>query len=409
MELFRRENYLKRIRGFYDADDIIKVITGVRRCGKSSLMQTIVDELRDRGVEDERIVYIDLDKRAYRKITTSDALEGLIDSFDVPDGLTYLFIDEVQNVDGFETLLNGYRNDGGRSIFITGSNSYLLSGEIATKLTGRFLQFELFTLDFEEYCQMMSFYGRVLSGDSQELLNRYVTDGGFPRAVFLEDPEDRREYVRGVVDEIFQKDIRKRVKVRDIAMFKAVQSYVINNFGATMSIKSLTEALGRNGIVTTRATVARYIQALVDAKILYEADRFDMKSKRSLSGEKKYYLSDLGFYFAANVDNRINYGPVLENIVYIYSRARGYAVSVGRIGRLECDFILRKRDMEYAYVQVAYTIMASKETEDREYRSLEAIQDNYPKYVMTTDSLLQRRNGIRHVNLVSFMRNGEMF
>ena len=159
----------------------------------------------------------------------------------------------------------------------------------------------------------------------------------------------------------------------------------------------------------TRATVTKYISVLVNAKLLYECDRFDMKSKRALKGEKKYYLSDLSFYFCDNTDNRVNYGPVLENITYFYAKSRGYSVSVGRIGTLECDFILRNRDADYAYLQVAYTIAQSKETEDREYRALEKIKDNYPKYLLTTDYLLQKRSGIRHVNLMDFMRTGSEF
>ena len=154
---------------------------------------------------------------------------------------------------------------------------------------------------------------------------------------------------------------------------------------------------------------AKYITALTEAKILYECDRFDMKSKRALKGEKKYYLSDLSFYFCDNTDNRINFGPVLENIVCFYAKSRGYRVSVGRIGNLECDFILRDRDMNYAYLQVAYTIAQSEQTEEREYRPLEQIRDNYPKYLLTTDYLLQKRNGIHHVNLMDFMRDGKEF
>lgn len=163
------------------------------------------------------------------------------------------------------------------------------------------------------------------------------------------------------------------------------------------------------GIAIGRSTVSRYIQILVDAKILYECNRFDMKSKRALSGEKKYYLADLGFYFALNTDNRINFGPTLENMVYFYARSLGYAVSVGRIGKLECDFILRDKELNYSYVQVAYTIALSKETEEREYRVLEDIRDNYRKYVITTDYILQKRNGIEHINMMEFMMQEEKF
>lgn len=205
------------------------------------------------------------------------------------------------------------------------------------------------------------------------------------------------------------KDIRKRVKIKNIESFETVRKFIINNFGATTSIKSLTESLVKNGMKVTRQTVSKYVRILTDAKILYECNRFDMKCKKSLSGETKYYLSDLSFYFSLNTDNRINYGQVLENIVYLYARSMNYAVSVGRIGKLECDYIFRDINGDYSYMQVAYTIMLSKETENREYKPLEMIRDNYPKYVATTDYMLQKRNGIRHINIISFMKEARSF
>ncbi len=403
MELYKREKYLRKIRPFYDACDLIKVISGVRRCGKSSLMEIIADELRDRGINEENIIYIDLDKRGYNKIKTAKQLDGLIEARLQGNGLYYLFLDEIQNVVGFEEVLNGFRADGKVSIFITGSNSYMLSGELITKLTGRYIEFEVYTLSFEEYEHMKEFYHKEVNPNSLIELNRYILEGGFPRTIQIEEESAKRTYVNEVVREIFEKDIRRRVKIKDIASFEAVRNFVINNFGATTSINSLQTALRKTGIAIGRSTVARYIQTLVDAKILYECSRFDMKSKRALSGEKKYYLADLSFYFALNTDNRINYGPVLENMVYFYARSLDYAVSVGRIGKLECDFILRDKELGYSYIQAAYTIALSKETEEREYRALEAIRDNYRKYVVTTDYLLQKRGGIEHVNMMDFM------
>ena len=399
--LFKREKYLKKIRPFYYADDIIKVITGVKYSGKSSLMEMIVDEIKESGIEDDSIIYIDLDKRENRKIKTPDQLEALIESKIKTEGLKFLFLDEVQNITGFEEVLNGFRTDGGFSIFITGSNSYLLSG--------RYLEFEMFTLSFEEYVEMKKFYGKPVNPNLSIELNQYILEGGFPRTVLIDDDSAKRTYVSGVVNEIFEKDIKKRNKVRDKATFEVIRNFVINNFGATFSIKSLTEALEKKGNRVTRATATRYINTLVEAKVLYECDRFDLKSKKALAGEKKYYLGDLSFFFSQNTDNSINFGPVLENIVYIYSRSLEYSVSVGRIGKLECDFILHDRENNYSYVQVAYTIMQSKETEDREYRVLESIRDNYAKYVVTTDYMLQKRNGIKHVNLMEFMTSESLF
>jgi predicted AAA+ superfamily ATPase len=409
VEWFPRENYLKRIRDFYHASDIIKVITGVRRCGKSCLMETIAGELKQSGIPEENILYFDLDSREYNKIVRADQLEQLIQGGQAVQGIKYLFIDEVQNVDGFEIVLNGFRGTGEWSIFITGSNSYLLSGELMTKLTGRYIEFEMFPLTFEEYEGMKKYYGREIAADRQEELQNYILEGGFPRAVLLDTMAAKRRYVQSVVDEIYEKDIRRRLKIRNKSTFETVQKYVINNFGATTSLKSLKRAIEQAGTPISEVTIARYIRALLDAKIIYECQRFDMKSKKSLSGEKKYYLADLSFYFVQNTDNRINYGPVLENVTYVYARSHDYSVSVGRIGKLECDFILRDNEMHYSYVQVSYTIALSKETEDREYKPLEAIKDNYPKYVATLDPLLQQRNGIMHINLVDFMKNGRLF
>lgn len=409
MELFRRENYLSKIRAFYNDTEIIKVITGVRRCGKSSLMKTIVEELIEKGVKEENIIFVDLDSREYRKIKTEDQLDDILNEQSTATGLKYVFIDEVQNVKNFEEVVNAYRNDGEFSIFITGSNSYLLSGELATKLTGRYIEFEMFTLSFEEYLDMKKFYEKPVNANLTIELNNYLLECGFPLALQYEKLADKRTYVKSVISEIFEKDIKSRVKINNREAFVKVRDFIINNYGSTTSITSILEALEKDGLSVKRATLNRYIKALVDAKIIYECKRFDMKSKKSLNGEKKYYLADTSFYFSTNTDNRINYGPALENIVYIYARSRDYEISIGRIGKLECDFILRSTDMEYAYVQVSYTINESKQTEDREYRPLEGIRDNYPKYVMTTDYLLQHRSGIHHVNLMDFITNKEKF
>ena len=409
MKLYKRESYLKKVRGFYHDADIIKVITGVRRCGKSTLMQLIAKELQANGVKDEQIQFLNLDKRSYRKVKTADQLDDLIASFPKAEGMTYLFIDEIQNVADFEDIINSYREEGRYSIFITGSNSYLLSGELATKLTGRYLEIEIFPLTFDEYLEMKAFYGKPVDSNSAAELNNFILEGGFPRAILIDELADKRRYTESVVTEIFEKDIRRRVKIKNKESFEAVRRFIINNFGATTSVNSLCDALVKNGMNITRATVSKYISVLVSSKVLYECNRFDMKSKRSLRGEKKYYLSDLSFYFCDNTDNRINYGPVLENIVYFYARSRGYSVSIGRIGNLECDFILRNHEADYSYLQVAYTIAQSQETEEREYRPLEMIKDNYPKYLLTTDYLLQKRNGIRHVNLMEHMKSGADF
>lgn len=409
MRLYRREKYLKKIRGFYHDSSLIKVVTGIRRCGKSCLLETIMEELGEQGVPEKSIIYLNLDKRGYRNVKTPDQLESVIDGLCQEKGMKYLFIDEIQNVEGFEEVLNAFREEDEYSIFITGSNSYLLSGELVTKLTGRYLEFEMFPLSFDEYLGMKQFLGLSVDLDKTAEFELFIKDGGFPQTLKYEDASDKREYVNGIIAEIFEKDIRRRVKVRNRSTFNTVQTYIINNFGCTTSLTNILNDLRRNGSDITRETLNRYIQVLVDAKILYKCERFDLKSRKSISGEQKYYLADLGFYFATNTDNRINYGPVLENIVYIYARSKGYAVSIGRIGKLECDFVLRSRMMQYSYIQVCMTILNSRETEDREYRPLESIPDNYPKYLVTRNDLIQQRNGIIHVNIGPFMGNGSDF
>ena len=409
MRLYRREKYLKKIRGFYHDSSLIKVVTGIRRCGKSCLLETIMEELGEQGVPEKSIIYLNLDKRGYRNVKTPDQLESVIDGLCQEKGMKYLFIDEIQNVEGFEEVLNAFREEDEYSIFITGSNSYLLSGEFVTKLTGRYLEFEMFPLSFDEYLGMKQFLGLSVNPDKTAEFELFIKDGGFPQTLKYEDASYKREYVNGIIAEIFEKDIRRRVKVRNRSTFNTVQTYIINNFGCTTSLTNILNDLRRNGSDITRETLNRYIQVLVDAKILYKCERFDLKSRKSISGEQKYYLADLGFYFATNTDNRINYGPVLENIVYIYARSKGYAVSIGRIGKLECDFVLRSRMMQYSYIQVCMTILNSRETEDREYRPLESIPDNYPKYLVTRNDLIQQRNGIIHVNIGPFMGNGSDF
>ena len=407
MRLFKRELYLKKIRGFYHDDGMIKVITGIRRCGKSCLMHTIESELRQSGVPDSNIAYFDLDRYGFRSINAPEQLEALIEPLLEAKGMKYLFIDEVQNVSGFEEVVNEFRSEGGFSIFITGSNSYLLSGELATKLTGHYIEFEIHTLDFREYCDMKRFLSQDVSPNLALELDNYILEGGFPKALDYPDLADKRAYTRSVVEEIFQKDIKRRVKIRNVSLFNLVRDYVINNFGSTTSLTNILSDLEeKQGVRLKRETLNRYLQVLEDAKLISKCTRFDVKSRKSLTGEQKYYLADLSLYFALNTDNRINYGPVLENIVYRYAKGLGHEVSVGRIGKLECDFIMRGRDMGYSYVQVTMTIMASEKTEDREYRPLEQIRDNYPKFVLTRADPIQRRSGIIHENVPELIAGG---
>ena len=417
-KLYKRELFLKKIRGFYSETEIIKVVTGVRRCGKSSLLETIGDELREKGVNENNIIFIHLDKKQYIDIKNPNQLEKIIDEkCSEIKGLKYLFIDEIQNVKGFEELINAYREEKEYSIFITGSNSYLLSGELATKLTGRYIEFEMQTLSFDEYLEMKNFYNKEILPSLEDEFDKYILEGGFPYAINLDSFNDKRLYVKSVINEIFEKDILKNKRIKNQMLFEMIKTYIINNFGATASITGLCKYLASATKSNIRKeTVYNYLEILENTKIISKCKRFDLKSKKSLRGEEKYYLTDLSFYFSLNTDNRIEYGPVLENIVYNYAKSRGYEISVGRIGKLEVDFILRNDDKDYSYVQVAryidndnYDENGKNITEEREYKPLEEIRDSYPKYVMTLDRLLQKRSGVHHVNIISFMNKKEMF
>lgn len=412
-KLYSRELYLKKIRPFYCENEIIKVLTGVRRCGKSSIMKLIILELKKSGVDDSKIFYFNLDKRPYRNIKTADQLDELIaNNIDKVSGDKYLFIDEIQNVTAFEEVINSFREDDNCSIFITGSNSYLLSGELATKLTGRYLEFNISPLSFYEYIEMKKFFKKQIDSDLEKEFGNYILEGGFPLAVKYDSIVEKRTYVKGIIKEIYDKDIKKNNKIRNKYLFEQVQTYIINNFGATTSVNSLCDYFEKvNGIRPTNHTIYNYLEILEKVKILSKCKRFDLKSKKSINGEEKYYLTDLSFYFSQQTDNRINYGPVLENIIYNYSLLSGYSASIGRIGNLEIDFILRNElTNDYSYVQVARTIdngiydeKGIPITEEREYAPLEKIKDGYPKYLLTMDKLFQRRSGVKHINIIDFI------
>ena len=412
MKLYKRENYLSKLRGFYNATDIIKVITGVRRSGKSSILQLTINELLESGVNESNIIDINLEKRGFISIRSPEALEAKINelaSLSNKKEIKYLFIDEIQYIEGFEELINSYRADGDWSIFITGSNSYLLSSEIGTRLTGRYISLEVFTLNFEEYESMKAFYNKSIDSNPLVELNNYIREGGFPRTILFDSYSDKLTYVQNIVHEIFEKDIKTRAKIKNTQTFNIVTDFIIGNFGSTFSINSLEKEMVKKGNCISRITLSKYIDLLIKAKIIYECNRFDTKSKKILSGEKKYYLADTSFYYARNTDNKVNYGPALENMVYIYAKSKNYSVSVGKIGSFECDFIVRSPISGFAYIQVCYSILSSKETEDREYRSLEKIKDNWPKYVATTDYSLQQRNGIKHINILDFIKDNKEF
>lgn len=405
--IYKRETYLNKIRGFY-SDNMIKVITGIRRCGKSYLLKTIIEELKEKGVNEKDIIYIELDKKKYKHIKTPEELEKTIDSLVIDNDFKYLFIDEVQNVKGFETIVNAYREENNYSIFLTGSNSYLLSGELVSKLTGRHIELEMLPLNFYEYVDMKKFLGKIININIYNEFEEFIRNGGFPGALNYDNYEDKLLYTESVIKQIFEKDIKNHKKIKNKASFEIIQKFIVNNFGSIISIGNIYDYLTKSeNVAIDRRTIKNYIEILENAKIIYPCDLFDIKSKKVLEGEKKYYLADLSIYFALNTDNRINYGPVLENILFSYLKSRNYSLSVGKIGNLECDFIARRGNDEYFYLQVTKN-MDDKKTEEREYKPFYEIKELYPRYLFVLDIILQKNiDGIKNINIVDFIYNKE--
>ena len=406
-KIYKREDYLSKIRGFYN-DTMIKVITGIRRCGKSYLLKSIIEELKENGIQDKDIIYIELDRKEYKNIKTPLELEKAIDKLLIDDDFKYIFIDEVQNVKGFETVVNAYKSEEKYSIFLTGSNSYLLSGELITKLTGRYIEIEMLPLNFYEYVDMKRFKNKNVNTNIYQEFEEFIRNGGFPGSLNYDNYEDNLLYTKNVINQIFDKDIKNHKKIKDKALFEVIQKFVVNNFGSIISIGSIYDYLIKGEkIPVDRRTIKSYIEVLENAKIIYSCDLFDMKSKKVLDGEKKYYLADLSIYFALNTDNRINYGPVLENILFSYLKSKNYSLSVGKIGNLECDFIARRGIDEYFYIQVTKN-MDDKKTEEREYKPFYEIKEMYPRYLFVSDLVFQKNiDGINNVNIVDFIYNKE--
>lgn len=408
--VYPREKYLRKIRPFYESD-IIKVITGIRRCGKSFILKAIINELYSREVPESQVIYIPLDRRGFKNIKTSEELEAKIESMLGDEERYYLFIDEIQNVSGFESVIHAYAEEG-FSIFLTGSNSYLLSDEISTKLTGRYLNFETFPLDFSEYLDMKKFFDKSINQDIYAEFEEYILNGGFPKTLEFDDIQTRQTYTRGIISEIFEKDVKTRKRISNVPVYERVQTFLLNNYSSPFSLNNLLECLEKEGYKTKATTVRGYIEDLKKAKIIYECNRFDLKSKKALKRDQKYYLCDLSIYFTMNTDNRLSFGPSLENIVYLFLASHDYQISIGKIGKMECDFIVRDKNGDYAYIQIAYTLQGEdmKTTErikEREYRPFREIRDGYPRYIISLDRFRDKQEGVHHINAIDLFLGKE--
>lgn len=285
-KIYKREDYLSKIRGFYN-DTMIKAITGIRRCGKSYLLKSIIEELKENGIQDKDIIYIELDRKEYKNIKTPLELEKAIDKLLIDDDFKYIFIDEVQNVKGFETVVNAYKSEEKYSIFLTGSNSYLLSGELITKLTGRYIEIEMLPLNFYEYVDMKRFKNKNVNTNIYQEFEEFIRNGGFPGSLNYDNYEDKLLYTKNVINQIFDKDIKNHKKIKDKALFEVIQKFVVNNFGSIISIGSIYDYLIKGEkIPVDRRTIKSYIEVLENAKIIYSCDLFDMKSKKFWMGKK---------------------------------------------------------------------------------------------------------------------------
>lgn len=396
-----REKYLARIRPFYHDTVSIKVLTGVRRCGKSTIMKQIMAELQD-----HETVYLDLDSKDNLKIRTADDLEKTIDRmFSDSTRAKYLFIDEIQNIDDFEPLINAYRNDG-VSVFITGSNSYLLSGQLVTKLTGRYIEFPVFPFSFSEVRDYMALNGLPFS--EGEEFRRYMVLGGFPQRFMYDGDEEQAEYVKQLVNESIEKDILRSVKVRNRSLLKKILDYIVSSPGAEISSPSLCKYLKSDKVNTIPNTVNNHLDMIFASKLAIKCERFDVKGKKVLKTYYKSYVADPcihSFYPMSRHDIRI--GSMLENIVYIELLSRGYGVTVGKLRNGEVDFVVTKGE-NLAYVQVTY-LMDDPDTREREERPLLSIRDGYPKYIISMDPLTSNHNGIISLNLIDDLLLGNKF
>ncbi|ETP72260.1 putative ATPase (AAA+ superfamily) [Lachnospiraceae bacterium JC7] len=343
MKLYKRQYYLKKIREFYQDKELIKVLTGIRGCGKTCMMEMIINELRWRGNAAVNLIHIDLDTKEFRNIKNIEKLRIAIKEKMVPskDGTIYLFIDEIQMIDDFESLIETLYNEGRYSIFLSASSSYLMSDTFRKKFEDHYRVFEIFPLSYAEYEGMKDFMSMKKEENPLLEFARYVHDGGLPKVLQCDNAQEKQKYILGVLEEIFKKDIAKMEKIRHVVYFKQVQEYIIDSFGESISMTRLTDYF-RNyvRIPVKRETLERYLELLERAKLVYRCNRFDIKTEKELQGDQRYYLTDLGFYFAKKTDSKIDYSLVMKNIIYMYLKSREYNIATGRIGKRECDFVL---------------------------------------------------------------------
>ena len=396
--MIQRQEYLDKLIELKDKD-VIKIITGIRRCGKSTLLELFIDYLKNNGIAEDQIIHLNLEDPDLEFETYKDLYKYIKDRLN-KNKKNYVFIDEVQNVDKFQKAVDGLYINKNVDLYITGSNAYLLSGELATLISGRYIEIKMLPLSFKEY--LSAFDSNV---DKQEKLLDYMRYGSLPQTVELlkTAPNATYDYIDGVFSTILYKDLMMRKKINNKLLLESIIKYILNNIGSPISTKKISDTLTSMNRATSNHTVENYISALLEAYLIYKVDRFDVKGKETLSSGYKYYVVDTGF--RENLLGKKasqDMGHTLENIVYLELLRRGYKVYTGKVDDLETDFVAENTN-GLEYYQVALTTRDDK-TLERELKSLQKTGDFYPKYILTMDNDLDADyNGIRKINVIDWL------
>lgn len=405
--MVKRELYLKKIYNFMD-QNIIKVITGMRRCGKSYLFKLIIEELKKRGINEEDILLIDLELPKYNSIKTRDQLDEIVVPFiESHENKVYLLFDEIQNVKEWEVSINSYYKLKNTDIYITGSNSKLMSREFATLLTGRYVNIEMYPFSFNEFLDYKKELNHPpsitnkLNSDLENFFEEYQQYGGIP--LTISSQQDKELVLNGIYSSIILNDIVERYEIRNIGLFNRIIKYIIENTGNLISANVVYKYLKHEKLNITKQTIYNYLEYLENAYLIAKASKEDLVGKKEIIGSEKYYLLDTGFYKSQLEEKQRNIGHILENIIFIELKRHGYKITIGNINNYEIDFVCKKNNQKI-YIQVSY-LLENEETVEREFRPLLMIQDNYPKYVLSMDRTLQPQNGIKHQNIIDFLKN----
>ena len=373
-----RDEYLNFLLRFKN-QQLIKVISGIRRCGKSTLLELFREYLLNNGVDKEQIIFINFEDLEYEELQDYHKLYNYVKSKMIPDKMNYVFLDEIQHVKNFEKAVDSLFIKKNADIYITGSNAYFMSGELATLLSGRYVELKMLPLSFSEFCT-----GTPDSISVSEKYRLYIENSSFPYVLRYEnDYRDVREYLLSLYNTILIKDIVERYKISDIMLLESVVRFVFDNIGNQLSVSKIANTIKSDGRNISTKTVDKYLQALVDSMMIYQANRYNIKGKQYLKTLEKYYVVDIGLRYALLGKRGYDVGHILENVIYLELIRRGYDVYIGQVGELEVDFVAMN-DNGSEYFQVSASVRDEK-TLERELKSLQKINDNYPKYILTLD------------------------